>query len=74
MSTRPVELSPALAAAVERARAELAEDGELRGRPSGYQSQLDEQTQEVVRRFLSDGTYRRLAEMVAADDPEIADL
>jgi hypothetical protein len=74
MSTRPVELSPALAAAVERARAELAEDGELRGRSSGYQSPLDERTRDVVRRFLSDGTYRRLTDMVAADDPEIADL
>jgi len=66
-------LSPALAAAVERARTQLAEDGELRGRPSGYESSLDGETREAVRRFLSDGTYHRLAAMVAAGDPEIAD-
>lgn len=73
VSTRPVELSPSLAAAVERARAQLAADGELHGRPSGYQSPLSDREKELVRRFLSDGTYRRLADMVAADDPEIAD-
>lgn len=73
MSTRPVELSPALAAAVDRARAALEADGEL-GRTSGFVSDFDDETRDVIARILGDGTYRRLAEAVAADDPEVADL
>jgi hypothetical protein len=74
VSTRPVELSPALAAAVADAREALEADGELRGRPTGYTSPLSEQERAAVLRFVRDGTYRRLADAIAADDPEIADL
>lgn len=73
MSTRPVELSPALAAAVAVAREGLEADGELRGRSSGYTSPLNEQEKALVLRFVRDGTYRRLADAVAAEDPELAD-
>jgi hypothetical protein len=73
VSTRPVELSPALAAAVHRARAALEADGEP-GRTSGYVSDFDDETRTVIARILSDGTYQRLADAVAADDPDVADL
>ena len=74
MSTRPVELSPALAAAVARAREALEADGELRPSPGGYVSDFDDETRDVIARIIRDGTYRRLADAVAAEDPEVADL
>jgi hypothetical protein len=36
-------------------------------------SHLDEQERAAVARLIGDGTYRRLADAVAAEDPEIAD-
>jgi hypothetical protein len=73
VSTRPLNLTPELAEAVERARRELDAAGELHGRPSGYRSPLDDQERAAVGRIIADGTYRRLADAVAATDPEIAD-
>jgi hypothetical protein len=73
VSTRPLHLSPELAEVVERARQELEAAGEMHGRPSGYRSPLDEQERAAVARIIADGTYRRLADAVAATDPDIAD-
>ena len=39
----------------------------------GYRSPLGPEDRAVVARIIADGTYRRLAEAVAATDPEIAD-
>ena len=72
MSTRPTHLTPELAEAVERARIGLESSGEL-PRPGGYRSPLGPEDRAVVARIIADGTYRRLAEAVAATDPDIAD-
>jgi len=39
-----------------------------------YESPLGDQEREAVARILRDGTYRRLADAIAADDTELADL
>jgi hypothetical protein len=72
VSTRPLNLTPELAEAVERARVGLESSGEL-PRPGGYRSSLGPEDRAVVARIIADGTYRRLADAVAATDPEIAD-
>jgi hypothetical protein len=72
VSTRPLHLTPELAEAVERARVGLESSGEL-PRPGGYRSPLSPEGQAVVTRIIADGTYRRLADAVAATDPELAD-
>jgi hypothetical protein len=36
-----------------------------------YESPLGDQEREAVARILRDGTYRRLADAVAADDAEL---
>jgi hypothetical protein len=66
-----VNLTPELADAVERARAALG--GDELPRPGGYRSPLGPEDRAVVARIIADGTYRRLADAVAATDPEIAD-
>lgn len=66
-----MQLTPQLADAVEQARASLGAD-EL-PRPGGYRSPLCPEDRAVVARIVADGTYRRLADAVAATDPEIAD-
>ena len=73
--TRSLHLDPALQEAVERARAALAEAGGL-GVPTAdrYESPLGDQEREAVARILRDGTYRRLADAVAADDADLTDL
>ena len=75
MATRSLHLDPALQEAVERAREAIAEAGGL-GVSSAerYESPLGDQEREAVARILRDGTYRRLADAVAADDAELADL
>ena len=72
VSTRPLNLTPELAEAVERARVGLESSGEL-PRPGGYRSPLSPEGRAVVARIIADGTYRRLADAAAATDPEIAD-
>ena len=72
MSTRPVHLALHLTEAVERARRGLDTSGEL-PRPGGYRSPLGPEERAAVARIIEDGTYRRLADAVAATDPEIAD-
>jgi hypothetical protein len=42
-------------------------------RAGRYRSHLDEQERAAVAKLIGDGTYRRLADAVAAEDPEIAD-
>jgi hypothetical protein len=74
VSTRPVHLDPALAKAVERARTVLEASGQLRRRPGVLESPLGKKEQAAVARILRDGTYRRWADAVARDDPELADL
>jgi hypothetical protein len=72
VSTRPVHLDPDLADAVKRARVGLEASGEL-PRPGGYRSPLSPEGRAEVDRIIRDGTYKRLADAVAATDPEIAD-
>lgn len=67
--TRPVHLVEA----VHRARVGLETSGEL-PRPGGYRSPLGPEDRAVVARLIADGTYRRLADAVAATDHEVADL
>ena len=75
VATRSLHLDPALQAVVERAREALAEAGGLGVRTAErYESPLGDQEREAVARILRDGTYRRLADAVAADDAELADL
>lgn len=72
MTRRPAKLSPELTKAIAHAREVVAASGGLQRR-SGYVSPLGE-TGAAVARFIEDGTYRRLADAVARDDPEVADL
>ncbi len=75
MATRSLHLDPALQEAVERARETLDEAGGLgEATAERYESPLADQEREAVARILRDGTYRRLADAVAADDDELADL
>jgi len=69
-----VHLDPELARAVERARQALDSSGQLRTQPGSYKSPLGEKERAAVARMLRDGTYRRLADAVVSDDPELADL
>jgi hypothetical protein len=73
VSTRPLRLNPALQEAVERARADLSASGQLTLKPGEYQSPLGADERAAVARIVRDGTYGRLADMVAYDDPELAD-
>jgi hypothetical protein len=63
-----------LAEAVERAREAFKASGELRVQRGSYKSPLGEKERAAVARLLRDGTYRRLADAVARDDPDLADL
>lgn len=74
MSTRPLNLDPELASAVKRAREALDASGQLRAKPAGYESPLGPKERAAIARMLQDGTYRRLADDVGRDDPELADL
>jgi hypothetical protein len=73
VATRPLRLDPPLRDAVERAREALAASERVHPKPGRYRSHLDDQERAAVARIISNGTYRRLAESVAAADPEIAD-
>jgi len=75
MATRSLHLDPPLREAVERAREALDEaDGVGVPTTERYESPLGDQERAAVARILRDGTYRRLADGVAADDAELADL
>ena len=74
MAIRPVHLDPPLQEAIDRAREELTAAGQLQPKPGPYKSPLGEKERAAVARMLSDGTYRRLADAVVAEDPELADL
>jgi hypothetical protein len=51
----------------------LAAGGELRPpRTGGYTSALPVEAQEIVRRWLDDGGYGRALEVVALEDPDLA--
>jgi hypothetical protein len=73
VATRPLRLDPPLQDAVDRAREATAARDRLRPTAGRYRSPLDEQERAAVARLIGDGTYRRLADAVAAKDPEIAD-
>lgn len=73
VATRPLRLDPPLQDAVDRAREALAGRGRPLPKTAPYRSPLDEQERAAVARLIGDGTYRRLADAVAAADPEIAD-
>jgi hypothetical protein len=73
VATRP-DLSPALRDAVKRARDAIAASG-LPGPQHGpYKSPLSEAERSAVATLLRDRTYRQLADKVATEDPDIADL
>ena len=64
---------PELEAVVERARARLATGGELRPpRAGGFTSALPVEAQEIVRRWLNDGGYESALELIARQDPDLA--
>lgn len=64
---------PELEAVVERARVRLAAGGELRPpRTGGFTSALPVEAQEIVRHWLDDGGYGRALEVVALEDPDLA--
>jgi hypothetical protein len=64
---------PELEAVVERVRVRLAARGELRPpRTGGFTSALPVDAQEIVRHWLDDGGYRRALEVVALEDPDLA--
>jgi len=69
-----VHLDPALAKVVKRARKALDASGELDPKPGAFKSPLASDERAAVAKMLRDGTYRRLADDVARDDPESADL
>lgn len=73
VATRPLRLDPALQEAVDRAREAFAASGQLQPRAGLYRSPLDEHERAAIAGILTDGTYRRLADAVAAEDAEIAD-
>jgi hypothetical protein len=74
VATHPVHLDSALQEAVNRAREAIAGSGDLRPKLGPYTSPLSEQERRAVAALLRDGTYRQLADAVAANDPDTADL
>lgn len=73
MTVRPA-LDPDLQEIVDRTRAELKANGQLRAATGIYRSPLDAETRQAVANFVASGEYRRLADEVGHDDPELADL
>jgi hypothetical protein len=71
---RPSELDPQLQQVVDRTRARLAEAGELYPPKGHYEAPLDEGARTAVMTFIRSSEYCRLADEVARDDPEVADL
>lgn len=69
------QTSPAgLDAVIDRARRRAAETGELR--PTGRRLSslaVPDDLAEFAQRVLTDGTYARTVERIAADDPDLAD-
>lgn len=66
-------MSPALAAAVERAQAEARAAGELLPEPAGpVESPFDAAEREVIAAWHSSGEYERIVVDIVAGDPEIA--
>lgn len=74
MEVRPSKLSPELLDLIGRTRARLAESGELQPAKGPYKSPFDEETKQAVLDFIRSGEYRRLADQIGRDDPEMADL
>lgn len=74
MAVRP-KLDPEFQELVERTRARLAAAGELRPPVTApYESPFDDETRKAILELVRSGEYRRLADAIAAEDPEIADL
>jgi len=66
-------MTPALAAAVERARQHASATGELLAEPSGsFSSPFDPDEREVVAAWHSSGDYDRIVAELVADDPDLA--
>jgi hypothetical protein len=66
-------LSPAFAAAVERARTAARAAGELRDEPVGIaKPPFDASQREVVAAWRASGGYDRIVAEIVADDPELA--
>ena len=65
---------PDLEAVVERARARAAASGELRPpRTGGFTPALPVEAREIVRRWVDEGGYERALEVIALQDPDLAD-
>lgn len=64
---------PELVAVVERARARFAAGGALRPpRIAGFRSAFSVEAQEIVRDWRDDGGYARALELIAQQDPDLA--
>jgi hypothetical protein len=74
VATHPVHLDSALQEAIDCAREAIPSSRELRPEPGLYMSPLSERERRAVATLLHDGTYRQLANALAANDPDIADL
>jgi hypothetical protein len=74
VATRPLESRDDFADAVRRVRAEIVAAGEDRAPVAGeYVSPIEPGERDAIMRLLHDGTYRRAAARVGAEDPELAD-
>lgn len=70
-----LKLDAQLRELVERTRARMADTGGLRPPiVEPYQSPFSEEARQAILELVGSGDYRRLADVVADDDPEIADL
>ncbi|MGH3629032.1 MAG: hypothetical protein ACRDRL_16550 [Sciscionella sp.] len=74
MAVQPSKLSPDLQELIARTRAKMEREGEFYPAKGPYESPFDDETRVAIKELLVSGEYRRLADLVAADDPEVADL
>lgn len=75
MAANPVELSPELRGAIERARQSFMNDGSLeRPKSAPPLPEMPPEVRAAVEALIADGTYAKAVAEVAAEDPELADL
>jgi hypothetical protein len=74
MRDRPT-LSPELRAAIERAREQLRESGDLLDPPTGpIRSPFPPEVRAILREWVESGDFQRAIDEVTADDPDLQTL